>query len=76
MAARQPLELIILVRIQAPQPEFPACKRGFLLPNGPRATPLAAQALFVNGCLVNTWIKILFFYYFDFDKLIESHDKL
>jgi hypothetical protein len=27
-AARQPLELIILVRIQAPQPEFPACKRG------------------------------------------------
>jgi hypothetical protein len=29
MAARQPLELIILVRIQAPQLEFPACKRGF-----------------------------------------------
>ena len=28
MAARQPLELIILVRIQAPQPEFPARKRG------------------------------------------------
>ena len=28
MAARQPLELIILVRIQAPQPDFPACKRG------------------------------------------------
>jgi len=28
MAARQPLELIILVRIQAPQPEFPACTAG------------------------------------------------
>ena len=47
MAARQPLELIILVRIQAPQPEFPARKRGFFSENGPRAAPLAAQAHFI-----------------------------
>lgn len=53
MAARQPLELIILVRIQAPQPELPACKRGFFLPIGPRAVPLAAQALLVNRDLAN-----------------------
>jgi hypothetical protein len=51
MAARQPLELIILVRIQAPQPELPACKRGFFLPIGPRAVPLAAQALLIKGSL-------------------------
>ena len=47
MAARQPLELIILVRIQAPQPDFPACKRGFFSENGPRAALLAAQAHFI-----------------------------
>jgi hypothetical protein len=43
MAARQPLELIILVRIQAPQPDFPASKRGFFSENGSRvAAPLVA----------------------------------
>lgn len=47
MAARQPLELIILVRIQAPQPEFPACKRGFFPKNGPRAALLVAEAHFI-----------------------------
>jgi len=52
-----------LVRIQAPQPEFPACKRGlscayqrglsrayqrgFFSGNGPRAARLAAQAHFI-----------------------------
>jgi hypothetical protein len=46
MAARQPLELIILVRIQAPQPAFPARKRGFFSENGPRAVWLAAQVHF------------------------------
>jgi hypothetical protein len=45
-AARQPLELIILVRIQAPQPAFPARKRGFFSENGPRAVWLAAQVHF------------------------------
>jgi hypothetical protein len=55
MAARQPLELIILVRIQAPQLELPACKRGFFLPFGPRAIPLAAKALLIYLRLSNLW---------------------
>jgi hypothetical protein len=48
MAARQPLELIILVRIQAPQLEMTNRKPGFFLPIGPRAEPPAAQAFLVT----------------------------
>jgi hypothetical protein len=46
MAAHQTLDLWILVRAQAPQPELPACKRGFFSENGPRAAPLAAPGSF------------------------------
>jgi hypothetical protein len=49
MAARQPLELIILVRIQAPQPDFPAGKRGFFSENGSRAAvqPAAPDSFYL-----------------------------
>jgi len=48
MAARQPLELIILVRIQAPQPEFPAAKRFFRKWASRRDTGSAGSFLFYS----------------------------